>query len=68
MIQILFGVEGLLLAPHNDDHESIETRQKNGWALNVRVWRDRKVWRNGGILAVLWNQTGSVVADDSFVC
>lgn len=39
MIQILFGVEGLLLAPHDDDHEYIETWKKNVLILYLRVSR-----------------------------
>lgn len=42
MIQIQFGVDGLLLAPHDDDREHMEPRRENVLVLYVRVSRGRK--------------------------
>lgn len=41
-IQILFGVESLLLAPHDDDDAAADVH------LYIRVSRDSKVLRNYG--------------------
>lgn len=42
VIQIQFGVDSILLAPHDDDREQMEPRRENMLVLYVRVSRGRK--------------------------
>lgn len=47
MVQILFGVEGLLFGPHDNDHEEMETRHKSVLVPYVRVSRGQSMEKQG---------------------